>query len=234
MRRPFDVHLPLEPAYRREAGFALELLDAVTLARVSDGVTVKAEGIAGKPVRNAGGLFVWLQQDFAPLRRVTIDPGRLPYETVERVRADLRLPPATPALTTVELPPRADYAFAPGITGLRGTLLEEPITSPRPRVPVAGAEIHLRWLDEDGVTWRDAPTRSHTDEDGGFVSILRLTAADVPRVDSGQVTVRVRARRGAVERGSAELKLPQGRVADPSTLAPGPGAQPFAWDDLQP
>ena len=232
MSRRFQIHLPIEDAYRREAAFALELVDAVTLSRVSEGVRIDADGIAGKPVLNAGGLFVWLKQDLTPLRRITIDPGTLPYERVERARAQLRLPPDKPAITTVELPPRVDYAFAAGITGLRGTLVEEP--PPRARVPVADAEVHLRWLDADGVTWRDAPTVSHTDARGDFVSIARLAADQAPLLDSNQVTVRLRVRRGGNERGSDDLKLPQGRVADPSTFAPGPGALPFAWDDLQP
>lgn len=229
MSRPFEVRLPLEEAYLRRALFAVELLDPVTLSRVSEGVKVVAEGLLGKPVVNAGGLFVWLAED-RPLRRLTVDPGVLPYDKVERlVGAD------TPRLVTIELPPRPDYAFPAGVTGLRGTLLEERVAPPSPRRPVESAEVHLRWLDEDGA-WRDAPTFSRTGPAGDFAAILRLAPGEVPRLEAqSALTVRLRARReGSDERGSADLKLPQGRVADPSTFAQGPQGLLFAWDELQP
>lgn len=227
MSRPFEVKLPFENAYSRRSLFAIELLDAVTLERVSNGVKVTADGLQGKPVVNAGGLFVWMQEDIAPLQKVTIDPGTLPYEKIEREPADLTLPPDPRPLTTIELPPRIDYAFAAGVTGLRGTLLEEQAVPP---VPVANAEVSLRWLDDDDVTWRDAPTISHTNSTGDFVSVLRFAPTEKPKLDNGSVTVRLRVRRNGNERSSADFTLLQGRVTDPSTLDP----LTFAWDELQP
>src|SRR5215813_12872832 len=100
MSRPFAVKLPLEQAYSRRSTFAIELLDAVTLARVTQGVTVTANGLHGKPIINAGGLFVWLLEDLAPLQNVSIDPGTLPYEQIELDPADLTLPPDPRPLTT--------------------------------------------------------------------------------------------------------------------------------------
>ena len=75
------------------------------------------------------------------------------------------------------------------------------------------------------------PPRTRTTR-GDFVSILRLSAADVPLVDgAGALTVRLRVRRDALnERHSGDLKVPQGRVADPTTL----NALIVAWDELQP
>ena len=227
MSRPFEVKLPLEDAYRRRSLFAIELLDAVTLERVSQGVKVVAEGLQGKPIVNHGGVFVWMQEDLTPLQKVTIDPGTLPYEKIEREPADLTLPPDPRPLTTIELPPRIDYLFAPGITGLRGTLIEEQVVPP---VPVENAEVSLRWLDDDLVTWRDAPTISHTNSKGDFLSILRFAPTEKPNLDNGSVTVRLRVRRNGNERSSADFKLLQGRVTDPSTLNP----LTFAWDELQP
>lgn len=227
MSRPFEVKLPLEDAYSRRSLFAIELLDAVTLERVAQGVKVTAEGLQGKPIVNHGGVFVWMQEDLTPLTKVTIDPGTLPYEKIEREPADLTLPPDPRPLTTIELPPRIDYPFAPGITGLRGTLVEELVVPP---VPVENAEVSLRWLDDDLVTWRDAPTISHTNSKGDFLSILRFAPTEKPNLDNGSVTVRLRVRRNGNERSSADFKLLQGRVTDPSTLDP----LTFAWDDLQP
>ena len=154
MTRTFAVGLPLEQAYLRNVLFAVELLDGVTLARVSQGLSVVAEGLHGKPIVNAGGLFVWLNEDIGPLRKITIDPGVRPYEPLEVDAADVARP-----LTTRELSPRVDYPFASGITGLRGTLIETRVATP---VAVPNAEVRLRWLDEDGATWRDAPAASRT------------------------------------------------------------------------
>jgi hypothetical protein len=227
--RPFEVRQPPEQAYVRNVLFAIELLDSVTLERVSDGVKVVAEGLQGKPIVNSSGLFVWRQEDLGRLRKITIDPGLLPYDRVDLAPAQVKVPPLT---TTVELPPRVDYAFAAGITGLRGVLIEQRVPSP---APVRDAEVHLRWLDDNG-DWHDAPG-SHTNTTGGdFAAILRFSPADLPLLDNdGLVTVRLRVRRGtANERESADLKLTQGRIADPSTFAQGPNALIFAWDELQP
>jgi hypothetical protein len=227
--RPFEVHLPLERGYLRHSLFAVELLDAVTLSRVSQGVKVVAEGLHGKPTVNAGGIFVWRAEPIGPLRKLRVDPGTRPYETVERDKAELQLPPAPVPLTTIELPPRLDYAFVPGITGARGTLIEERVSSPE---PVSQAEVRLRWLDADGVTWRDAPTTSHTNADGDFVSILRFGPTDVPRLNTGkELTVRLWVRRDSTRvRRSADLLLPQGRISDRSLVS----ALTFAWDELLP
>jgi hypothetical protein len=216
-------------AYERHALFAVELLDAVTLQRVSAGVAVTADGLRGRPVVNYGGLFVWLDEKLDSLQKVSVDPGVLPYERVERTKAQLNLPPAPQPLTTIELPPRVDYPFSVGVTGVRGALVEDRTTVPRD--PVPGAEITLRWLDDTSV-WHDASTSSHRNNAGDFVSILRLSAGDVPLVDgAGALTLRLRVRRDALnERQSGDLKVPQGRIADPATL----NALIVAWDELQP
>jgi hypothetical protein len=95
---------------------------------------------------------------------------------------------------------------------------------------VQDAKVRLQWLDEDGVTWSDAPTTSHTNPQGDFVVVLRLAANELPHVDAtGAVTVRMLARRsGTNERQSGDFKLLQGRVADPTTL----NTLIFAWDEL--
>jgi hypothetical protein len=218
-----------EQAYLRTALFAIELLDAVTLERVTYGVRVYAEGMRAEPVVNSGGLFVWRGTDASSLQKIVIDPGTLPYEAREVERAALRLPPMPRPLTTIQLSPRVDYAFPKGMTGLRGTLVED---ATLPRVPVRDAEVHLRWLDDDGTTWRDAPGVSRTNAKGDFAVVARLAPADVPQVDAnGAITVRLRvSRSGMNERSSTDVKLMQGRVADPTAL----NAMIFAWDDLQP
>ena len=208
-----------ESAYRRNAMLALEVLDAVTLQRVSAGIDVRAEGLRGKPVTNTGGLFVWKQEDMSALQRVVIDPLKLPYEAVRIEAADLVTP-----IHVVQLPPRASYAFAAGKTAVRSTLIES--RADTPARPVTDAQVRLVWLDDDGVTWRDAPTLSHTDTHGDFAAIARLAGNDLPRLDAnGDMAVRLRVRRGGAERGSAAIALAPGRLAQPRA---------FAWDELQP
>ena len=88
MSRPFDVQLPLERAYSRHVLFAVELLDAVTLERVSEGVEVIAEGLHGKPIVNAGGLFVWLEEDRISCRRSRSIPARCRTRRSSVTKAD--------------------------------------------------------------------------------------------------------------------------------------------------
>jgi hypothetical protein len=212
-----------EQAYKRNVQFAVELLDAVTLERVSSGVKVKAEGLLQKPVVNPSGCFVWLVEKNTTIQKISVDTRGLPYESTERDAAQLTFP-----LTTIELQPSANYSFAPGITGLRGTLIERNIT---PREPVSGAEVRLRWLDDNG-NWNDAPTVSKTkDKSGDFVSILRLGQKEKPDIDAnGAMTVRLQVRRNGSTRSSNNLRLLQGRITDPTVLNP----LTFAWDELQP
>ena len=90
-----------ESAYTRRMFLAVELLDAVTLTRVSSGVKVEAEGLKGKPVINSGGCYVWLEEESPAVQRITVDPGRLPYEMFELDGAEVFQP-----LTTIQLQPR--------------------------------------------------------------------------------------------------------------------------------
>lgn len=228
MTSPNGLQIPIELSFTRTAAFAVELLDPMTMQRVSDGVAVEAVGLRRTAIRNALGLFMWVNEDTAGLTKLSIRTGALPYEDVDLTRSQLRLPPQPNPLTTVQLVPATHYLFAGGVTGMRGTLLEDRVT----KAPVVNADIHLRWLDEDGATWRDAPIHSHTTAHGDFVSVLRLASTDVPQLDAnGAVTVRLRVlREGMAERGSADVALPQGRIADSASMPP----LTFAWDELQP
>jgi hypothetical protein len=227
MSRAQGLMMPLELAYSRRGLFALELLDAVSLDRVYQGVSVVAEGLQGKPVLNSSGMYVWLEEDFSRLKRLVIEPGLRPYERVELKPSQVAQP-----LTTVELAPRVEYPFATGATGLRGTLVESQPLALRTAKPVAGAQVRMWWLDEDGA-WRDGRISVRTGARGGdFASVLRLAAVDQPTLDeAGQMTVRVRvSRAGASDRRSEDLKVLPGRVKGP------PSAEPIqlAWDRLVP
>lgn len=218
MARPFDVRLPLEQAYLREAMLALELLDPVTLERVSQGVQVTAAGLAGRPIVNFGGLFVWLKQPTASFQKLIIDPGTRPFERLEIAAAQLQWP-----LHTVELKPLANYPFTPGITALRGSLYEKKVALGQTPDPVPGATIRLEWLHEDNVTWIPSPATAVTGANGDFTAILRLAPGNVPALDAqGKLSIRLFAKRAAGGEKHHAFQLPQGRVAD----------ETYAWDEL--
>jgi hypothetical protein len=209
----------LELAYRRDVLFALELIDAVTLRRVSRGVKPVAEGLRGEPIVNAGGLFVWLHEEISALRRITFDTDSLPLRVDDVDAADLQRP-----LMTLQLSPTAGYPFAAGTTAVRSVVLE---SNAGERVPLANARVRLAWLDDQGPTWRDAPTVSRTGPRGDFAALLRLAPSHLPQFDAnGEITVRLFASRDgeADERFTSPFQIPQGRVTD---------APAFAWDDLQ-
>jgi hypothetical protein len=221
----FAADFPLEPAYVRKVFFALELVDAVTLERVTEGVSVTVGGLRRRPIVNRSGVFVWLDEGVDAPGDVAVRPGLRPYADVDLPAAQVKR-----QLTTISLAPRADYPFAGGVTGLRGALVENRAD----RVPVADADVHLGWLDADSASWRDAPTVGRTNAHGDFAVILRLTPTDAPTVVAGKVTVRLRV--GRAEQGareSGDLALPRGRVADPSTFAADRDALVFAWEELQ-
>jgi hypothetical protein len=218
MARPFDVGLPLEQAHLREAMFALELLDPVTLERVSHGVKVTAVGLAGTPIVNFGGLFVWLRQSTINFEKLTIEPGTRPFERMEIPAAQVAQP-----LHRVELKPLANYPFTPGITAIRGALYETTVPLGATPAPIPGATIRLAWLHEDNVTWIASPATAVTNDKGVFTSILRLAPEDVTAQDAeGKISIRLFVMRAAGGEKQHEFQLPHGRVVDAT----------YAWDQL--
>ena len=218
MARRFEVRLPLERAYTREAKLAVELLDAVTLERVSQGVEVTTDGLSSKPKINSGGLFVWVNEDVTQLVTLSIKPHTLPFEAVEIPGAQVTRP-----LHRVELQPLASYPFAPGFTAIRGSLYESRPPAGATPVPIAGATIRLEWLDDDGATWRPWHAPALTNAAGDFTAILRLARGQQPRLDAvGKMTVQLFARRANGQQKQSTFQLTLGRVAD----------ETYAWDEL--
>jgi hypothetical protein len=222
MARTFDVYEPLERAWTRKATLAVEVLDAVTLQRMSQGITVKAKGVRTTPIVNHGGLFVWRGENLAGFAGVVIDPGVLPFSGVELAQADVTLP-----MHTVALQPRANYAFAPGTTAIRGSLIETvPPLGVDPTV-IPGASIRLEWLDDDGTTWHQPPQRFITDVRGEFAAFIPFVPADLPQLAAGgTLTLKLIANRAPPGQPANEKSIqfahPQGRVTDAI----------HAWDQL--
>jgi len=233
MNRRFAVRVPLDIAYTREAMLGVELLDAVTLERVTKGVEVIAKGIAGKPILNHSGLFVWVKQGATKFNGLTIDPFGAPFEGVELTAAQVNLP-----FHSVQLHPLPSYPFAPGVTAIRGRLVESDSMPPQvPRVAIPGATIRFEWLDDDGTTWHPWQAPRVTTKTGDFTAMMRLAhgrrhtgspplppKSDEPRLDAaGNLSVRVFASRANGAQKQKTYPFPQGRVTDKS----------FGWDDLQ-
>jgi hypothetical protein len=124
MSRPFPIYPP-ETGYQRNVLFAVEVLDGVTLQRLSDGVTVKASGLTHGPTTNSSGLFVWLKEDPTALQSLSVDPGVLPFEIAQLPASQVQMP-----LSRIELSPTCAYPFATGMTGLCGWLIEQRVTAP--------------------------------------------------------------------------------------------------------
>jgi hypothetical protein len=222
MARTFDVYEPLERAWTRKASLAVEVLDAVTLQRMSQGVTVMAKGLRGTPVVNHGGLFVWRGEDLAGFAGVVIDPGALPFAAADLAQADVTLP-----LHTIALQPLANYPFANGTTAIRGSLIETVPPLGVAPVPIANAAIRLQWLDDDGSTWHQPPQRFITDARGEFAAFIPFVPADLPQLDAGgnlSLTLIVnRAPPGTpANEKSIQFTHPQGRVSNAI----------HAWDQL--
>lgn len=203
---------PTESAYQRKVLFAAEVIDGVTLARITRGVTVSASAIPTPPVVNASGMFVWLD-DGVPLapQQVSVDPGLLPY-----LGASVISPLLPQRLVQIQLAPGRGYAFQPGVTALRFSLIESDIGSP---VAAIGVEVFLRWFDAGAVQpWTDAPVRSSTDSHGDASVALRFRRGDEPAKDAaGALRVRLCAQRGGNVTMSDEFVLADGRVTDQPT-----------------
>jgi hypothetical protein len=227
MSARFTYFATPERAWQRKVRLAVETIDAVTLEPVWEGVTVTAEGMKAEPVISAGGRFVWFDEKGANPTAVNIDPGRLPYLARREIPPAPPLPPAAQvSLLRVELAPTPAYLFAPGTSGVRGTLIDKRLDDPA--VPLSDVPVNLQWIDDDrvGTNWVDVPIRSITNEHGDFVAILRLTPDRNARMDAQQrLRVRVAATRSGSTQFSPELPIRPGYVAD---------VQPsFAWDEFQ-
>jgi hypothetical protein len=209
----------------------VELLDSVTLQRVSRGVIVTAKGLTGVPILNESGIFVWRSEDITKLEKLVIDPQTVPFEPVEILPAQVVRP-----LHRVELRPRASYPFPIGITAIRGSLYETRVPLGTQPTPVVSAAIRLQWLDDDGTTWRPWQAPTTTNAMGEFVAILRLARGRAPQPDQpsradqhprfdaqGRMTVRLFAKKAAGPEKQITFQLPQGRVVD----------ETYAWDELQ-
>jgi hypothetical protein len=207
---------PLEIGFTRRVLVAVEVVDGVTLTPVRIGIKVSATGLTRRPIVNASGFHVWVEEGDRQAREIVVDAQGSPYQSV---RAQ---PVAPPGHRRIELPPTPGYRFPPGVTALRGTLRERLYGPP---APVEGALVRLQWYDDAG--WNDAPLASASAANGDFAAALRLApTAEARTGPNGDFTVRLSFTRDGRTRFSDEMPLRPGAV--------GAAAQPFIWDELLP
>jgi hypothetical protein len=190
----------------RKVLVAVELYDPIAQALVSEGVGVKAVGLANGPIVNLSGRFVWLVEDDAWPTAIAVDPGRLPFASHTEPAPPRPDPGATPKdrLVRITLRPTPVYRFGPGVTAIYGRLCERAQDGspalPGVRVQLAWWDVHSeQWLPpppHDDATDPDAPRSPReveTDENGEFAAFLRLstTLPTEPDVERGLLLVRL-------------------------------------------
>jgi hypothetical protein len=220
MKPRFAVRLPLEIAYTRNVLLAVELLDAVTLERVTQDVEVQAKGLTAKPVVNSSGMFVWRKDaDAANFDGLVIEPTTPVFERREITKADVTFPHHV-----VELHPLATYPFNAGDMAIRGRLVESnALPPPAPRVPIVGATVRLEWQDDDGG-WHPWQAPRVTDASGDFTAMVRLSRGKLNEdIVPATLSVNLWARRANGVEKHRIYPVPQGRAID----------RTFGWDELQ-
>jgi hypothetical protein len=224
---------------RRRVLFAVALVDPITGRLVSRGLRVTADGLAGRPVVNHSGHFVWLSEGAARPTRVRVAPDGAPFEPEsiavgvlpDPAPDDPQLPPVTvdPSLRRLRIPlrPTPAYPFPDGVTLVHGRLKE---TTAADAAAVANAEVEPQWQLDDAATWKSSAARARTGATGEFTGALLLPADAKPEGDSGKIAMRV-----VFDRAGVRKATPAGSVAPGSRVAT-PGGTPLfgvvAWDQL--
>lgn len=215
------LQAPAEAAYQRKVLFAAEVVDGVTLERISRGLDVSASAMLAPPVINASGMFVWLDEGvpLAP-QQVTVGTGLLPY-----IAVSVPSPVPPQRVVHIQLAPGRGYVFQPGVTALRFSLIESDVGAP---VAAGATEVFLRWFDASLPNpWVDAPLRSRTDAGGDASVALRFNRNDEPGKDAdGALRVRLCAVHAGIVKMADEITLVEGRVTD--------RALPFALNKFLP
>jgi hypothetical protein len=215
----------------------IELIDPVTLTRVTQGVRVSAQGLANPPVLSYSGCFVWFKEDGdAWPESFSVDVGELPYEQIAGTIApparpdDLDNAPVSARLKRVTLSPSVAYPFPDGVLGVRGRLHE---TADAGSLPVAGARIWLRWGSamDDPSQWIDSPVQGVTTASGAFAVCLRPPVSLMPEAANGRVTLQL----AVVLAGENTRRTKQIETADGAMgIVPDPSdpAAVFALDGM--
>ena len=243
----------------RKVLYAVDLTDAVTGARVTDGVALEPLDAAGEPLggrapsRNRTGRFVWLQPGNVWPARMSVRPKpSLPYVARDEVVPPPKANPAIAAdnstllkpedrLVRILLAPTPAYPFE-GVTAVRGALREAGAGS----APVKDAIVQLAWRDQAG--WLPPPpppadprkpAEAVTDENGQFAVFLPMLGHSAqPDGQDGKLNLRLQVTRTV--NGVAQTRwTPNPPAVSPS---PSPGwwtsqgqmrdAVSIRWDQL--
>ena len=234
MAHPYSDHLD------RKVLYAVELTDAVTGSRVTDGVALEPLDAAGQPLsgrtpsRSHTGRFVWLQPGnlWPAGMRVRPKPS-LPYVARDEVVAPPKADPTIAAdnstllkpedrLVRILLAPAPAYPFE-GTTAVRGILREAGPGS----ATIKDAIVQLAWRDHAG--WLPLPplpvdprkpAEAVTDAQGQFAVFLPMLGRSAqPDEQDGKLNLRLQVTR-RVSGVTQTLWTPNPPAAPPG-LRPG-------------
>lgn len=205
--------------YSRRVLLAVELLDPLTWQPVWRGMEVRAQGLAGRPIINASGRFVWLREGDSWPSRIIVDPRQQPYLAPPPVTpprpADMERPTEDEQRVSIRLRPAADYDFSAGTTVVSGVLRQR---GARDAAAVAGAQVVLQWRDSALGRWVPAALPALTDSTGRFAVFVRLgpDVQALPDLVDGFLRVRLK----VTHAGSTAYTRPSFRfIADPAAPA---------------
>jgi hypothetical protein len=201
---------------------AVEVVDPVTQEILWRDLTVRAEGLANRPLLSKSGRFVWLREDSAWPSAITVASDRPIFEAERATpQRPANLDRATPAerLIRIVLRPTAAYEFGAGVTAIRGHLAE---TSAVGAAPVTNARVRIAWFDKNVATWVPAPPATArdgaTNGKGDFAAYLRLvpTSAQYPDITKGYLKVQVQVTRASAPPVTRTTPATYPFVADPA------------------
>ena len=208
---------------------------------VSEGLRVSVDRLAGPPIVNRSGYFVWLAEE--PLRPtvLTIVPERAPFEADTQPIPPLPDPPPEDSslpvvfdktrLKPIFLRPTAAYPFPDNALVMRGKLRE---TAAANAPAIAAATIRIEWQAQKGgtSTWVASPAAGLTDAGGEFAAALALSPGMRPLAATG-ISLRLRFERSGATRFSDVIDLPAAS-GDPVTGRANSRMlkNSLAWSDL--
>ncbi|MDB5423807.1 MAG: hypothetical protein JWQ29_1223 [Phenylobacterium sp.] len=211
---------------QRQVLVAAVALDPFTGRTVSQGLEIAAEGLAGAPIVNLSGQFVWRVEGAAQPAQFIVTPKTPAYQPMQVAAPPLPPPGAAgERLVRILLQPTQAYPFPDGAIVLRGRLV---LTAGG--APLADALLRLQWKDENDL-WIGSSAVFLTGPDGAFAVGVVTPPGARPTLNSPPLLVRLAATRGAVTKVTPEAVFRPGARATPPGAAPPVGE--VAWDVLQ-
>jgi hypothetical protein len=214
MAEPAPAMMPLDLAPAR-AMFAVELIDPILAAPVSEGLRVTAEGFR-PPALTPSGRFAWLDRGPPTHRRIklVVEPTNGMFariETMLDVPASHPDVPASDLLFRLQLDPTGLYEPPVGMSAVGGMLIEGDGSI----AAVPGVSIRIRFPYAEGMEVFTVTDAGRTDARGGFIAMVRGLDRVTPDPDPESrrgFPARLRLERDGEVRATDLLSLRLGRL----------------------